>query len=312
MTSSKFNPLCRVLITNLDNRTTDEQLEEYASKYGTVIDCHVNNENDDSFIDFSKPLHVDSFMDKRPHILDGLELNCRRCLPMNELQKQVKRIFVRGSRAQISEHRLNNYFIKYGKVLSSNIPHGKQFGFLAFSDYDIVDKIIQDKPHKIGGVELEVKKAEDLQKDINAQSRISNLKNNRPKSLMDIDMDSRCVSPSLNRQTSTISNSVRTKRMRSESYNSQTEPSRLVEKLKDIENENRKLKENELLIIHRFENDLWRAQTDLDDERRRHDQLKLEYEFVRRELNRKTLELDFLTGTRLNGHTQHLPTRSRY
>jgi RNA recognition motif-containing protein len=285
MSSSSFK--CQILIRNLTKRTTTKQLQQYASRYGSIVDCYLTENDGESFIEFNDRTSVDVFMAKRPHLIDGNEVQCQRCLPINELQKPVKRIFVRGTIQQLTDNRLSNYFDKYGKVLSCTIPKGKRnntfthfgYGFVAFDDEDVVDKIIQDKPHYIDQMELEVQKAEDLTR-------------NRRHSLS--------RSPSSRSSRSPINN----KRPRHETSPSQIIPIKRLTRTTDeftirhLEEENRRLREHAIMSKHHFDENIWKLRRELDDERRRYDQLKLEYDHMRRDFERITIELQQKSSTK--------------
>ena len=268
---------CQLIIRNLTKRTTSKQLEQYASRYGSIPDCYLTDNSHEGFLEFTDRTSVDIFMDKRPHTIDGNELLCQRCLPSYELQKPVKRIFLRGTVQQLTDERLENYFNKYGKVLSCTIPKGKRnntfthfgYAFVAFDDEDTVDRIIQDKPHFIDNMEIEVQKAEDLTRD-NTNSSSSR----------------RSMSPM---------NSM--KRSRRDSFSPPGTVKRMTRPFDDfpirqLEEENRRLREHAIMSKHHFDETIWKLRRELDEERRRYDQLKVEYDFARRDLARLTNDLD--------------------
>jgi RNA recognition motif-containing protein len=283
---------CQILVRNLSKRTTTKQLQQYASRYGSVIDCYLTENDTEGFLEFTDRASVDVFMNKRPHTIDGNELQCQRCLPSYELQKPLKRIFLRGTVQQLADNRLSNYFEKYGKIVSCTIPKGKRnntfthfgYAFVAFDDEDVVDKIIQDKPHYMDNMELEVQKAEDLAR--NHRSRSGSSRSSR--SPMNNIKRSRRETPS--------PPSVTIKRM-----------SRPTDELtiRQLEEENRRLREHALMAKQHFDENLWKLRRELDDERRRYDQLKLEYDHVRRDLARFTVEFQQKPPTRyLNSNSK--------
>jgi RNA recognition motif-containing protein len=279
---------CQILVRNLPKHTTSKQLQQYASRYGPIVDAYLTDNDGEGFIEFTDRQSVDIFMNKRPHFIDTIEIQCQRCLPSNELQKPVKRIFLRGPVQQLIDTRLSNYFDKYGKVVSCTIPKGKRnntfthfgYAFVAFDDEDVVDKIIQDKPHYIDDVELEVEKAEDLTRHRRSRSRSSNspINNNSKRS--------RHETPS-----PPPPSSVSIKRM-----------SRPTEEftIRHLEEENRRLREHAIMAKHHFDENIWKLRRELDDERRRYEQLKIDYDYVRRDLARLTGDLQQKSSTRYN------------
>ena len=269
---------CQILIRNLSKHTTTKQLQQYASRYGSIVDCYLTENDNEGFIEFNDRTHVDVFMNKRPHFLDGNDLQCQRCLPSFELQKSVKRIFIRGPIQQLNENRLSTYFDKYGKVVACTIPKGKRnstfthfgYAFVAFDDEDVVDRIIQDKPHYIDDVELEIEKAEDLVRNHRSRSPSSHTnKRSRHETASPESLTSRHMSRS------------------SEEFT-----------IRQLEEENRRLREHAMMAKHHFEENIWKLRRELDDERRRYEQLKLDYDYVRRDLTRLTTEFQPKSSTR--------------
>jgi len=234
-------------------------------------------------------------MDKRPHSIDGNELQCQRCLQPNELQKPVKRIFIRGTVQQLTDNRLSSYFDKYGKVLSCTIPKGKRnntfthfgYAFVAFDDEDIVDRIIQDKPHYLDDMELEVQKAEDLTRSRRSRSPSSRSRSSRSP-INNNNKRSRRDTPSP--QSASIRRMSRT----TDDYT-----------IRHLEEENRRLREHAIMAKQHFDENIWKLRRELDDERRRYEQLKIEYDHVRRDLTRITTELQQKSSTRyLNSNSK--------
>ncbi|UJR15248.1 hypothetical protein I4U23_002203 [Adineta vaga] len=286
---------CQIFIRNLSKRITAKQLQQYASRFGPVIDCCLTDNENECFIEFNDRTSVDVFMSKRPHIIDGNELHCQRALPSNELQKPVKRIFIRGTIQQLAENRLSNYFDRYGKVISCTIPKGKRnntfthygYAFVAFDDEDVVDRIIQDKPHYIDNIKLEIEKAEDMTRQRRNSS--SSSPGSRSTSIHSYNINN-------------INNHKRSRR------DTPSPPPSLIIKrssrptedftIRHLEDEIHRLREHALMAKHHFDETVWKLRRELDDERRRHDQLKLDYDLLRRDLAHVSSELQQKPSTR--------------
>ncbi|CAF3234233.1 unnamed protein product [Rotaria socialis] len=298
--SSTTSLKCQLIVRNLSKRTTTKQLQQYASRYGSVLDCYLTDTDGEGFIEFNDRMSVDVFMDKRPHSIDENELQFQRCLPPTELQKPVKRIFIRGTVQQLTDSRLANYFDKYGKLLSCTIPKGKRnntfthfgYAFVAFDDEDIVDRIIQDKPHFMDGLELEIQKAEDLTRSRRASLSRSPSSRSSRSPIRSIPM---------------MNNNNKRPRRDSPSPPPLPPPSLPLKRpirnpdeltIRQLEEENRRLHEHLMLAKRHYDEDMWKVRRELEDERRRYDQLKLEYDYARRDLAHVTAEFQQKTSAR--------------
>ena len=289
---------CQLLVRNLSKHTTSKQLQQYASRFGPVVDCYLTENAGECFLEFNDRPSVDVFMNKRPHYLEGNQLQCQRCLPTFELQKSVKRIFLRGPIQQLTEARLSNYFDKYGKVVSCTIPKGKRnntfthfgYAFVAFDDEDIVDRIIQDKPHFIDEMELEVEKAEDLTRSRRSRSPMSPV-NHSKRSRRQTPSPPPMPPPPPPPPLASSSSSTSIKRF-NRSNDELT--------IRQLEEEIHRLREHAMMSKHHFDETIWRLRRELDDERRRYEQLKIDYDYVRRDLARLTGEFQEKSSSRYN------------
>ena len=281
---------CQILLRNLSSRTTVKQIQQYASRFGSVVDCYLTDLPGEAFLEYHDRVSVDVFMSKRPHSIDGSLLQCQRRLPSQELQKSVKRLFIRGTVQQLTEPRLRAYFDKYGPVISCTIPKGKRnntfthfgYAFVAFDDDDVVDRIIQDKPHYIDEMELEIQKAEDLHRPRGRNSHSRSISRSPPP----VTHSKRARRPSLSPPPPTPSSSVTMKRLR---------PS-----LEQLEEENHRLREHALMMRTQFEEDMWKLRRELDDERRRHEHLRIQYDLLRRDYARLTSDYGSSNSKHLN------------
>ena len=300
---------CQVILRHFPKRTNLKQIQQYASRFGPVLDCYLNDNDGEVCLEFQDRTSVDAFMEKRPHSIDGHPIQCQRNLPPNELQKPVKRLFLRGTVHQLTENRLSNYFAKYGKVVSCTIPKGKgnntftHFGyaFVAFDDDDVVDRIVQDKPHFIDNMELEIQKAEDLSR-------------NRARST------SRSVS---SRSSRSSSRPINNKRVRRESLSPRPGPPVVMAMkrarppndefaFRQLEEENRRLREHAFIMRTHFDEDMWKIRRELDEERRRYDQLKNEFDHLRRDYARLSGELQAKPSARHLNNNHKRETSARH
>ncbi|KAI0211303.1 hypothetical protein LSAT2_003880 [Lamellibrachia satsuma] len=173
----------KLFIGGLSYDTTEESLKAHFEQWGTIVDCVVMRDPNTKrsrgfgFITFQKATELDAAQAARPHIVDKREVEPKRAVPREESGRPdarvtVKKVFVGGIKEDIDDTDLREYFTQFGEVDSVNVITDKEtgkkrgFAFVAFNDYDPVDKIVLMRHHTIKGHRCEVKKAlskEDLQ-----------------------------------------------------------------------------------------------------------------------------------------------------
>ncbi|CAF4577332.1 unnamed protein product [Rotaria sp. Silwood2] len=164
----------KLFIGGLSYTTADDKLKEYCSKYGEIIECVIMRDREGrsrgfAFVNFKDRAMIDNFMAHRPHIIDGRQIEPKRAMPREETLKTegqltVKKIFIGAIKDELTEDDLKSYFQTFGNIIECKIMKAKEdkfrgFAFITFDDYDSVDRCILEKPHRINGKELDVRKA---------------------------------------------------------------------------------------------------------------------------------------------------------
>ncbi|XP_054725884.1 ribonucleoprotein RB97D [Anastrepha obliqua] len=168
--------LRKLFIGGLAPHTTEASLKEFYGKWGTVVDAVVMRDPTTKrsrgfgFITYTRACSVDEAQKNRPHVIDSKTVDPKRALPRPEREARetnisVKKLFVGGLKDNHDEQSLEEYFTKFGNVISVKIltdkTTGKRrgFAFIEYDDYDSVDKAILQKVHTIKYVVVDVKKS---------------------------------------------------------------------------------------------------------------------------------------------------------
>ncbi|KAJ8718951.1 hypothetical protein PYW07_016507 [Mythimna separata] len=166
----------KIFIGGLNYRTTDESLKSHFEKWGEIVDVVVMKDPKTKrsrgfgFITYSKAHMVDDAQNNRPHRIDGRVVETKRAVARQDIKNPeagatVKKLFIGGIKDDHDDEQLREYFSSYGNVQNVSIVTDKStgkkrgFGFVEFDDYDPVDKVCLNGPHKINGKQLDVKKA---------------------------------------------------------------------------------------------------------------------------------------------------------
>lgn len=172
--------LRKIFIGGLTSTTTDEGLQQYFEKWGTVVDAVVMKDPKTKksrgfgFITYSESSMVDAAQKARPHTIDGRTVEAKRAVPREdvgrpEISGNSQKIYVGRLGSEITEDDLREHFGNFGNVTGVNIVKDKEgqsrgFGFVEFDDSDPVDKLVLQKDHEINGKAVDVKKSQPKQK----------------------------------------------------------------------------------------------------------------------------------------------------
>jgi len=166
----------KLYIGGLTSSTTNDIIKEHFSKWGTLTDCVVMKDSQSKksrgfgFVSYQSPTMVDEAMVHRPHVIDGKEVEVKRAVPRESVNKpenhiSVKKLYVNGIKEDHTEEMLKEHFSKFGTVSDVDIIKDKGtgkkrgFAFVQFNDYDPVDKCVLLRSHVINDKRCDVKKA---------------------------------------------------------------------------------------------------------------------------------------------------------
>lgn len=165
----------RLLVSGLSQQTTSDTIKQYFSQFGEVKDAIVLKEKQFGFVTY-KESPTAHFVSTLVHVIDGHKLKIQKARPkpdnnpiINQKNFKTPKIFVGGLPKDLTLQELKDYFTTFGEVVNCIIiPNKNQdnenanrgFGFVQFSDCDVVETIMQNYFNiKIKGKWIECKKA---------------------------------------------------------------------------------------------------------------------------------------------------------
>jgi len=178
--------LKKLFVGSLDFNTTEEEIEDYFSKFGDIISVVISKHpvtgkpRGFAFVNFNSAYSVDEAQQTRPHVIKGRKLETKRAIPKHlvgkpESQISTTKIFIgppevrgkghSGLSEEISDDDLTEYFSQFGNLVKVQEltweDSGKKrgYGYIEFTDEDAVDKAVLVRTHIIKDREIEAKKA---------------------------------------------------------------------------------------------------------------------------------------------------------
>lgn len=163
----------KMFIGGLNWETTEDNLREYFSKYGAVIEVKIMRDGTTGrsrgfgFLSFADASSVDEVV-KTQHILDGKVIDPKRAIPREEQDKTGK-IFVGGIGPDVRPREFEEFFSQWGSIIDAQLMLDKDtgrsrgFGFITYDSPDAVDRVCQNKFIEFKGKRIEIKRAEPRQ-----------------------------------------------------------------------------------------------------------------------------------------------------
>jgi hypothetical protein len=175
----------KIFVGGLSRDTGDDELRDYFSNYGSVVECMVKRDPNTGhsrgfgFVSFKDPSSVDKVLAERQHTLQGKVIDPKRAQARGASggPEVCRKIFVGGLDPNLTEDKIREYFGRFGTIDLIEQPFDREknikkgFCFITFDSGDAVDMICVNQKHHVGGRDVDVKKATPKEKMAAANSR---------------------------------------------------------------------------------------------------------------------------------------------
>lgn len=170
----------KIFVGGLDLDTTEEDLTEYFSKFGKVVerlikvDIKTKRSRGFGFIGFKSPESVDRVLEIKEHRIKGRKIDCKKAMTKEEayslnknLANSCRKVFISNIPKEVTKAEVFDFISKFGKVLEVNLMFKKKdtgFCYVIFESEEDAISLLEQKAIEYKGQILEIKKA--VPKDI--------------------------------------------------------------------------------------------------------------------------------------------------
>jgi len=157
----------KLFVGGLSWETTTKDLREYFEKHGEVTSCTIKTDVESrqsrgfGFVVFKTQDALKEALKIKEHKLHGRTIDPKQANP----RKGITKIFVGRLDPGVPEEDVKTYFSTFGPIAKIDLPFDKvkeqrrAFCFVEFENDAAVKKILEQATHKLGGQEVDVKKA---------------------------------------------------------------------------------------------------------------------------------------------------------
>jgi hypothetical protein len=151
--------MATVLIDGLDNRTSNDIVQNFCQNYGRVLNCYIKSNQ--GIVTFADKSNAEEFIRGSPHRIDLNNLvnatwktTLNRTIPNYQPTNDNCRLTIRGTFEQLEEKKLVQYFSCYGDVRMCSTNPSQGFATITFNDRMSCERALKEPRHFLNGRSL--------------------------------------------------------------------------------------------------------------------------------------------------------------
>ena len=147
-----------IILDGVDPRTSREQVENYCQSFGRILNCYIKSSQ--CTVTFANIDQADEFIRSSPHRLDCYSrVNARRkntLQPTKSSSIDSNRLLIFGTKDQLNEKLLVDYFSQFGSVRMCQISSEEDLAILTFDQKQTCEEIFKQTRHFLRGRTLKI------------------------------------------------------------------------------------------------------------------------------------------------------------
>ena len=153
--------MATVVLDGLDHRTSNDIVENFCQGFGRILNCYIKlNQCTVTFADRSQ---ADDFVRSSPHRIDAyscVPAKWKTVLSQSSSSSSIAqptdscRLIVRGTKNQLEEKALVEYFSQFGHVRMCLVSSTEDFSTVTFDDARVCERVLQQSRHFLQGRSL--------------------------------------------------------------------------------------------------------------------------------------------------------------
>lgn len=172
----------KLFIGGINSETTQDELKDYFSQFGSVIQVLVVLDKDTfksrrfGFVIMKDESSIEKILSLQPHFIQNKQIELKYAHPTNAIEKydyrngrsacRYNKLFIGGIGNELKERDLVEYFARFGEISECTVKRNngvsRGFGFVIFKNEHSINELLGEKVNmkiSLKGLILEIKRA---------------------------------------------------------------------------------------------------------------------------------------------------------